>query len=221
MIRIQSDHLKIVSPHSYFRNFGLSIIEFMQLIFASANAHKISEIRQLLPVGYELRSLADIGFHEEIPETAATIEGNARLKAQFLADKQMTACFADDTGLVTSGLNGEPGVYSARYAGEAKDADANMELVLSKLDGNPDRSAYFITVIALWIGGEMHIFRGRVDGTILTEKRGTNGFGYDPIFQPIGYSKTFAEMTSEEKNALSHRGRALQQMMTFLKTKLN
>ena len=193
----------------------------MQLLFASANAHKITEIRQLLPEGYELLSLADVGFHEEIPETAATIEGNARLKAQFLADKQFNACFADDTGLVTSGLNGEPGVYSARYAGDAKNADDNMDLVLSKLEGNSDRSAYFITVIALWFGGEMHIFRGRIDGTILTEKRGTQGFGYDPIFQPIGYSKTFAEMTSEEKNALSHRGRALQQMMAFLKNQFN
>lgn len=188
----------------------------MQLIFASANEHKITEIRQLLPAGYELRSLADIGFHDDIPETAETIEGNARLKAQFLADKGIVACFADDTGLVTSGLNGEPGVYSARYAGETKNANDNMDLVLSKLDGNPDRSAYFLTVIALWIGGEMHLFRGRVDGTILTEKRGTQGFGYDPIFQPIGFDKTFAEMTSDEKNALSHRGRALAQMMRFL-----
>lgn len=195
------------------------LLNFMQLIFASGNEHKIKEIRQLLPAGYELLSLADIGFHEDIPETADTIEGNARLKAQFLADNQISACFADDTGLVTSALNGEPGVYSARYAGEAKNADDNMDLLLSKLDGNPDRSAYFITVIALWMDGEMHVFRGRVDGTILTEKRGTKGFGYDPVFQPIGYSKTFAEMTSEEKNALSHRGRALQQMMAFLKSK--
>ena len=195
------------------------LLNFMQLIFASGNEHKIKEIRQLLPAGYELLSLADIGFHEDIPETADTIEGNARLKAQFLADKQISACFADDTGLFTSALNGEPGVYSARYAGEAKNADDNMDLLLSKLDGNPDRSAYFITVIALWMDGEMYVFRGRIDGTILTEKRGTKGFGYDPVFQPIGYSKTFAEMTSEEKNALSHRGRALQQMMAFLKSK--
>ena len=188
----------------------------MQLIFASANQHKISEIRQLLPNGFELLSLAEIGFHDEIPETAETIEGNARLKTQFLVDQGIENCFSDDTGLVISGLNGEPGVYSARYAGEAKNATDNMDLVLSKLDGNPDRSAYFITAIALWINNEMHVFRGRIDGTILTEKRGSQGFGYDPIFQPIGYSKTFAEMTSEEKNGLSHRGRALEQMIRFL-----
>jgi len=190
----------------------------MQLIFASANKNKISEIRQLLPSGYELLALADIGFNDDIPETANTIEGNARLKTQFLTDRGIENSFSDDTGLVISGLNGEPGVYSARYAGEAKNAEDNMELVLSKLNGNTDRSAYFITVIALWINNEMHVFRGRVDGTILTEKRGDQGFGYDPIFQPIGYTKTFAEMSAEEKNSLSHRGRALDQMIRFLKT---
>jgi len=188
----------------------------MKLLFASSNEHKITEIRQLLPEGFELISLAEAGFHEEIPETADTIQGNALLKAQFIADKQALACFADDTGLVIPSLNGEPGVYSARYAGPARDANDNMDLVLKKLKGTENRSAYFITVIALWINNEMHVFEGKVEGTILEEKRGTQGFGYDPIFQPEGFDRTFAEMTSAEKNSLSHRGRALKQMMEFL-----
>lgn len=188
----------------------------MKLLFVSSNPHKIAEIRQLLPPGFELTSLADAGFHDEIPETADTIEGNALLKAQFMADKQPLACFADDTGLVIPALNGEPGVYSARYAGEAKNADDNMDLVLRKLEHADDRNAYFVTVIALWINNSMQLFEGCVHGTILTEKRGSAGFGYDPIFQPEGTDRTFAEMTSEEKNALSHRGRAFAKMMGFL-----
>jgi XTP/dITP diphosphohydrolase len=193
----------------------------MKLLFASSNTHKISEIRQLLPAGYELVSLSEAGFHEEIPETADTIEGNALLKAQFMAHKQPLACFADDTGLVIPELNGEPGVYSARYAGPERSADANMHLVLKKLEGSSDRRAYFMTVIALWINNEMHLFEGRVAGTILTEQHGTQGFGYDPIFQPEGHDRTFAEMNSEEKNALSHRGRALQKMVEFLRTSVD
>lgn len=189
----------------------------MQLLFASANPHKVSEINQLVPAGFEVLSLADIGFTEDIPETADTIEGNAILKAEFMATRQTLSCFADDTGLVIPALNGEPGVYSARYAGPAKDANANMDLVLQKLASSNDRSAYFLTVIALWIDGKLHLFEGRVDGKILHEKRGKQGFGYDPIFQPEGHERTFAEMMSEEKNALSHRGRALAKMMGFLK----
>lgn len=188
----------------------------MKLLFASGNQHKIAEINQLLPDGFELVSLADVGFHDEIPETADTIQGNAILKASFLAGKQPLACFADDTGLVIPALNGEPGVYSARYAGEAKDPAANMTLVLEKLKDKSDRSAYFMTVIALWINNEMHTFEGRVEGTILFESHGDQGFGYDPIFRPDGYERTFAEMSPEEKNALSHRGRALKKMIDFL-----
>jgi XTP/dITP diphosphohydrolase len=192
----------------------------MQLLFASANRHKVSEINQLVPKGIEVLSLEDIGFHEDIPETADTIEGNAILKAQFMAGRQPLSCFADDTGLVIPALNGEPGVYSARYAGPEKDANANMDLVLQKLENADDRSARFVTVIALWMGGKMHIFEGFVEGTILKEKRGTQGFGYDPIFQPLGHERTFAEMSAEEKNALSHRGRALEKMVAFLHGKI-
>ena len=188
----------------------------MKLLFASANQHKVAEINQLMPSGIEVVSLADIGFTEDIPETADTIEGNAIRKAEFMAERQELFCFADDTGLVIPALNGEPGVYSARYAGPERDANANMDLVLEKLQHSDDRSARFITVIALWLNGKMHVFEGFVEGTILDEKRGTNGFGYDPIFQPLGYEQTFAEMTAEEKNKLSHRGRALEKMMGFL-----
>lgn len=189
-----------------------------QLLFASGNEHKINEIRAMLPEGYRLVSLADVGFTDEIPETAPTIEGNAELKARFLAGKQPLDCFADDTGLVIPSLNGEPGVYSARYAGEDKNADANMNMVLEKLQHQSDRSAYFITVIALHINNQLCLFEGRIDGTIITEKRGTKGFGYDPVFQPAGSDKTFAEMDAGEKNALSHRGRALRKMIDYLST---
>lgn len=188
----------------------------MQLLFASANRHKVSEINQLVPEGIEILSLEDIGFTEDIPETADTIAGNAEMKAQFMADRQELPCFADDTGLVIPALNGEPGVYSARYAGPERDANANMDLVLQKLQNADDRSARFITVIALWMDGKMHLFEGFVEGTILEEKRGAQGFGYDPIFQPLGHDRTFAEMSAEEKNALSHRGRALEKMVAFL-----
>lgn len=191
----------------------------MQLLFASANRHKVSEINQLVPAGIEVLSLEDIGFTEDIPETADTIAGNAEMKAQFMADRQQLPCFADDTGLVIPALNGEPGVYSARYAGPERDANANMDLVLQKLQNADDRSARFITVIALWMDGKMHLFEGFVEGTILEEKRGTQGFGYDPIFQPLGHDRTFAEMSAEEKNALSHRGRALEKMVAFLERK--
>jgi XTP/dITP diphosphohydrolase len=188
----------------------------MKLLFASANRHKVDEINQLTPQGIEVVSLADIGFTEDIPETADTIEGNAIQKAEFMAARQELFCFADDTGLVIPSLNGEPGVYSARYAGPERDANANMDLVLENLKDADDRSARFITVIALWLNGQMHVFEGFVEGTILEEKRGTNGFGYDPVFQPLGHEKTFAEMTAEEKNSLSHRGRALEKMVAFL-----
>lgn len=188
----------------------------MQILFASSNEHKIAELKAILPTGFELISLKDVGFDEEIPETADTIEGNAIQKATYLENKFQIPCFADDTGLIIPSLNGEPGVYSARYAGPQRNADDNMDLVLNKLNSQTDRKAYFCTVIALFIEGEIHVFEGKIDGDILTEKRGNEGFGYDPIFRPNGCKKTFAEMSAAEKNGMSHRGRAVAKMMDFL-----
>lgn len=189
----------------------------MKLLFASSNEHKIAEIKSMLPHGFQLISLEEIQFHDEIPETSDTIEGNAIQKATFLAEKMNIPCFADDTGLIIPGLNGEPGVYSARYAGPQRNADDNMNLVLDKLQDQPDRSAHFSTVIALYIHHKVHVFEGKIEGQIGREKRGTNGFGYDPIFFPENSEKTFAEMTAEEKNGMSHRSRALEKMMVYLK----
>ncbi len=189
----------------------------MKLLFASSNEHKIAEIKAILPHGFQLISLKEIHFHDEIPETADTIEGNAIQKATFLAEKMNIPCFADDTGLVIPGLNGEPGVYSARYAGPQRNADDNMDLVLEKLTDKHDRSAYFKTVIALYINHKVQVFEGKVEGKIGTDKRGTNGFGYDPIFRPERSDKTFAEMSHEEKNGMSHRALALEKMIDYLK----
>jgi XTP/dITP diphosphohydrolase len=192
----------------------------MNLLFASANAHKVEEIQAVLPEGFTLSSLKDIDFHEEIPETSPTIEGNAIQKAKFLNEKLRVSCFADDTGLIIPSLNGEPGVISARYAGPQRDGEANMNLVLERLHKETDRSAYFQTVIALILENELHLFEGRVDGHIAHEKKGIHGFGYDPIFIPEGSSKSFAEMSAEEKNQLSHRSRAVGKMIDFLKNRL-
>jgi XTP/dITP diphosphohydrolase len=189
----------------------------MKLLFASSNEHKIAEIKALLPHGFQLISLKEIQFYDDIPETADTLEGNAIQKATFLADKMNIPCFADDSGLIIPSLNGEPGVYSARYAGDHRNADDNMNLVLDKLRDQNERNAHFSTVIALYIHHKVHIFDGKIDGTIIHEKRGNAGFGYDPIFLPDGSEKTFAEMSTEEKNARSHRARALEKMMTYLK----
>lgn len=190
----------------------------MKLVFASHNAHKVYEIRTMLPEQFELLSLTDLGYMEEIPETSDTIQGNAIMKAEFLSDKLQEAVFADDTGLVIPALNGEPGVFSARYAGPQKDPEANMEKVLEKLENKTDRSAYFQTVIALHLNGKTHLFDGRVHGTIIDSPRGTQGFGYDPIFVPEHSTLTFAEMDAAAKNMISHRARALQQMLDFLAT---
>ncbi len=166
---------------------------------------------------YELKSLVDIGCREEIPETAPTLEGNALLKARHVREHYGLDCFAEDTGLEIDALNGEPGVYSARYAGPQRDAGDNMDQVLRKLDGHPLRTARFRTVIALILDGREHTFEGVVEGRILTEQRGEGGFGYDPIFQPAGEERSFAQMTAGEKNAISHRGHALRRLMTFLR----
>ncbi len=187
-----------------------------QLLFASSNKHKIAEIKALLPQSLKLISMEDIAFQDELPETADTIEGNAIQKAQTLFNAVQITCFADDTGLVIPALNGEPGVYSARYAGHQRNADDNMNLVLEKLAKSNDRKAYFKTVIAYTNSTETFLFEGRIDGEITTEKRGSQGFGYDPIFQPKGCEKTFAEMTQSEKNQMSHRSLAIEKLIQYL-----
>ena len=189
----------------------------MQLVFASNNKNKIKEIQLLLPSSIQILSLEDIGCFEEIPETADTIEGNAILKANYVTEKFGYDCFADDTGLEVEALNGEPGVYSARYAGEQKDANDNMDKLLLNLKDKSNRAAQFKTVIALNLNAKQTLFTGIIKGKITKEKIGTNGFGYDPIFVADNYSKTFAELTIEEKSVISHRGLAVQKLITFLK----
>jgi len=190
----------------------------MQLVFASNNLNKIKEIQSILKGSIQLLSLEEIGCHEEIPETAETIEGNAILKANYVTEKYGYDCFADDTGLEVTILNGEPGVYSARYAGEQRNADDNMNKLLEALLDKEDRSAQFKTVIALNIKGEQHLFTGIAKGNIILDKTGNHGFGYDPVFQPENYSETFAELASEVKNKISHRAKATQQLIDFLNT---
>ncbi|MBP4138496.1 non-canonical purine NTP diphosphatase [Flavobacterium geliluteum] len=188
----------------------------MQLVFASNNHNKIKEIQSILNGSIQILSLEDIGFHEEILETAATIEGNAILKANHVTEKYGYDCFADDTGLEVKALNGEPGVYSARYAGEQRNADDNMNKLLDALTDKEDRNAEFKTVIALNLKGEQHLFTGIAKGAITFEKTGNHGFGYDPIFQPENYTETFAEISSEIKNKISHRAKATQQLIDYL-----
>lgn len=189
----------------------------MQLVFASNNQNKIKEIQLLLPKTIQILSLEDIGCFKDIPETADTIEGNAILKANYVTEKFGYNCFADDTGLEVEALNGEPGVYSARYAGEQKDANDNMNKLLSNLNDKSNRSAQFKTVIALNIDGKQTSFTGIIKGNIIEDKIGTNGFGYDPIFVAEGYTKTFAELTIEEKSGISHRGLAVKQLIDYLR----
>ena len=191
----------------------------MQLVFATNNDNKIKEIKLALGQKFEILSLKDINCNEELPETQETLKGNALQKAKYVADKYKVNCFADDTGLVIAALNGEPGVYSARYAGEQKKAEDNMQKVLTNLSGKENRNAYFETSIALIINGTEYSFTGKAEGVILTEKSGAEGFGYDPIFKPTGFAVTFAEMSMEQKNKISHRGKAFQKMIDFLESK--
>lgn len=188
----------------------------MKLVFATNNQHKLQEITQLLNGSFELLSLNDIGCEDDIPENQATLEGNAAEKSFFIYNKYGLNCFADDTGLEIEALNGEPGVYSARYAGEERSAENNMDLVLDKLDKIKNRKARFRTVVSLVIDGNETQFEGIVDGQILEEKRGETGFGYDPIFKPDESGVSFAEMTMDEKNKISHRGRAVQKLVEYL-----
>ncbi len=189
----------------------------MKLVFATQNENKLQEVQAMMPEGITLISLNALGHTEELEETRETLEGNAHQKAQFVYDKYQLPCFADDTGLEIDALNGEPGVYSARYASERKDAGENMDKVLEKLKGVYNRQAQFRTSICLVLNGEAHYYNGIVVGEILTEKRGGKGFGYDPIFQPDGFSKSFAEMSADDKNAISHRGRAIRALIEGLK----
>ena len=192
-------------------------IKKMKLVFATNNQHKLDEVRQITaPYGIEIVSLADIHCEEEIPETAETLEGNAWQKAHFVRENYGMDCFADDTGLEVEVLDNAPGVYSARYAGLGHDSEANMQKLLGELAGKENRKARFRTVIALTLGGEEHTFEGIVTGQITTEKRGEKGFGYDPIFIPDGYDKTFAELGDETKNQISHRARAVSKLGKFL-----
>ena len=189
----------------------------MKLVFATNNKHKVHEIRNLLDDSIHLLSLEGIGCFEEVPENQATIEGNAAEKAFYIYHKYGVNCFADDTGLEIEALNGEPGVYSARYAGEERNAENNMNLVLDKLSKIKNRKARFKTVISLIIDGHETQFEGIVEGHILEEKQGTTGFGYDPIFKPEESDLSFAQMPLDEKNKISHRGRAVQKLVAYLK----
>ena len=191
----------------------------MKLVFATHNNHKLKEVQQLLPDSIELLSLNDIGCTDEIPETGQTLEENAKIKADFVTQNYGYDCFSDDTGLLVDALDGRPGVYSARYAGEQKSAKDNMVKLLSELHGKTNRKAYFKTVIHLNQAGDSFIFEGRVDGVITEVEQGTAGFGYDPIFKPDGYNQTFGELSAETKNSISHRGRAIQKLVHFLKNK--
>jgi XTP/dITP diphosphohydrolase len=188
----------------------------MKLVFATNNQHKIQEIRQLLEGSIELLSLGDIGCFDDIPENQETLEGNASEKSFYIYNKYGLNCFADDTGLEIDALNGEPGVYSARYAGEERSAEQNMDKVLAKMAKIKNRKARFRTVISLVIDGQEIQFEGVVNGQILTEKRGNTGFGYDPIFLPDESPFSFAEMPLDEKNKISHRGRAVRELVAFL-----
>ena len=188
----------------------------MKIVFASNNKNKIQEIQSMLPDTIQIVSLESIGCFEEIPETADTIEGNAILKANYVTQKYGFDCFADDTGLEVEALNGEPGVYSARYAGEQRNADDNMNKLLEELLDKPNRNAQFKTVIALNLKEKQYLFEGIASGEIITEKMGTGGFGYDPIFKPTNYDETFAELSLAVKNEISHRGKATKALLDFL-----
>ena len=191
----------------------------MKIIFATNNAHKLSEVQAVLGEGFELVTPRMCGVEEDIPETAETLEGNASQKAHYLYEKTGLDCFADDTGLEVEALGGAPGVHSARYATDGHDFAANNRLLLKNLEGKENRRARFRTVISLIEGGEEHLFEGIVEGHIIDHESGEEGFGYDPLFVPEGFDRTFAEMSAEEKNAVSHRGRAVRKLVAYLHAK--
>ncbi len=189
-----------------------------KIVFATNNAHKLREIRAILGCDFDVISLKELEIYEDIPETSDTLPGNALQKAEFVFKRTGLDCFADDTGLEVDSLNGEPGVYSARYAGEEASFDDNMNKLLTELGNETNRQARFRTVIALIMNNQEHFFEGSVEGEILREKVGGSGFGYDPIFQPKGYNQSFAEMSEELKNEISHRGLAVQKLEAFLRS---
>ncbi len=190
----------------------------MKLVFATHNPGKLKEVQRLIPESIQLLSLDDIGCDEDIPENGQTLEENALAKAQYVKQNYGMDCFADDTGLLTDALGGAPGVWSARYAGPERDSVQNMNKLLDELKGVSDRTARFKTVIALIIDNQTHFFPGIAEGTIIEKAKGDGGFGYDPIFQPEGETRTFAEMALEEKNLISHRGKALEKLSKYLNT---
>ena len=189
----------------------------MKLVFATHNEHKLNEVQRMLPKEITLLTLDEIGCFEDIPETSNTIEGNAIQKALYIKEKYGYDTFADDTGLEVAALDNAPGVYSARYAGEAKDDEANIDLLLANMKGKQERQAQFKTIFALCLGEDLHTFEGIVRGEITHERKGEGGFGYDAVFLPEDYKETFAQMSADEKNRISHRGRALQQLSAFLR----
>lgn len=191
--------------------------QLAEIVFATNNLHKLEEARALAAGKMKILSLSDINCHDDIPETADTLEGNALIKARWVKEKYGYDCFADDTGLMVDALDGAPGVYSARFAGPQCNANDNIALLLEKLKGVVDRKARFVTVIALVKDGKEHLFTGKVEGTIATEPHGTEGFGYDPVFIAEESGLPFAEMSQQDKNAISHRGRAMRQLIDFLK----
>ncbi len=188
-----------------------------KLVFATNNTHKLTEVKAILEPEYKIISLAELNCYDEIPETANTLEGNALLKAKYVHDKFGLDCFADDTGLEIEALGGEPGVYSARFAGEEHDAEKNMNKVLEMMKNEHNRKACFRTVIALIQSTKISYFEGRIDGQIASKRLGNNGFGYDPIFIPDGFTESFAELGSEEKNKISHRALAVNKLTKYLK----
>ena len=187
-----------------------------KIVFATNNIHKLEELRSILSGEYQVLGLSDIDFNEEIPETEETLAGNASQKSHHIFNRFKIDCFSDDTGLEVDALDGRPGVYSARYAGENSTYEQNLDKLLNELKGAKNRTARFKTVISLILDGTEHLFEGRVEGTITKDKRGDKGFGYDPVFLPDGYTQTFAEMPAELKNKISHRGKAVAKLVAFL-----
>ena len=193
--------------------------ELKKLVFATNNKHKLEEVREILSGEFDILSLSDIDCHDDIPETAPTLEGNALIKARWIHDRYGYDCFADDTGLMVDALGGEPGVFSARYAGPDHDSVANMRKLLKMMENETDRKAHFSTAVALILDGREHLFEGRVDGTIAHDAAGDSGFGYDPVFVADETGRRFAEMTPEDKTDIEHRSRAMRTLAEFLKNK--